>query len=231
MNRIKISCLMPAYNCAAYIDVAVASIVQQTYNNWELLIVDDGSDDGTYEKSKAWADKDCRIRFQRIVHAGYAEAMNCAMSMASGDYIARQDADDFCTADRLTKMMEFATVTGIATCQMIRVDADGKQLSGTREGTAMVCKDFLAGRAWGPPSITTVARRDICEIAHPLRRKYSLTADSEWAIRVIKAGFTNWKHVKQPLYFYRQHDQQSTKLFKHDAQQLHKELLAEAAHG
>jgi len=220
-----ISCLMPAYNCENYIDQAVASVVNQTLEDWELLIVDDGSSDGTLNKAIEWAKNDKRVKVIRSSHVGYAEAWNISMSAASGEFIARQDADDFCTNDRFATMIQYARITGIATCKMIVVNMDGNPLSGCPIGTAMRQCDYMRGRGWGPPSATIVARSTICGLAHPLSAAYSVTADSEWTIRVLRSGYTKWHHVNRALYFYRQHPNQSTKLYLPEAQRLHRALL------
>ena len=96
---------MPAYNSAEYIGFAVKSILNQTYKEFEFLIIDDGSTDNTAEIVNAF--NDTRITYYRVEHKGTAAALNYGLSKASGDWIARIDADDINTSDRLTKQVDF----------------------------------------------------------------------------------------------------------------------------
>lgn len=95
--KIKFSILVPAYNASQYILENINSIVSQTYTNWELIIINDGSTDETLdiiEKAvKENPDKD--IKYVSIPNGGLANARNMAMEMASGDYFCNLDADDF----------------------------------------------------------------------------------------------------------------------------------------
>ena len=95
-----VSILMPAYNCEKYIDQAIGSILNQTYQNWELLIADDGSTDSTKKIISSFSDK--RIAcFHNKKNKGYLETWNNLISVANGEYIAFQDADDISSRNRI----------------------------------------------------------------------------------------------------------------------------------
>jgi len=101
MNRDPlVSIIMPLYNKRPYVERAVESIKKQTYPNWELIIVDDGSTDGSGD---AVPRDDRRIRLFRQANRGPSAARNKAFEMASGDYIAFIDADDFYYPVKLEK--------------------------------------------------------------------------------------------------------------------------------
>lgn len=105
-GRIKnITVLMPAYNCANYIKASVKSILNQTYRDFELLIIDDGSTDNTCEIIESI--KDDRIVYKKTENKGTAAALNYGLSIASGDWIARIDADDLNVPERLEKQIKF----------------------------------------------------------------------------------------------------------------------------
>lgn len=89
-----ISIIMPAYNAERYLHQAVDSILRQTYTNWELIIVDDGSQDKTWLIAKGYARKDKRIIVKQQQNQGVVMAANLAASMANGEYITRHDSDD-----------------------------------------------------------------------------------------------------------------------------------------
>ncbi len=93
---------MPAYNAEKTIVDSVGSVLEQTYGNWELIVVDDGSRDDTSRRVET-AFSDPRIRLFRQENAGVAAARNAGMSRARGDLIAFLDSDDLWTPDKLEK--------------------------------------------------------------------------------------------------------------------------------
>lgn len=101
----KISVLMPCYNAEEFIDEAVASIVSQSYYNWELIIHDDNSTDNSFQKAIAWQSRDPRVKVSRNYgqHGHFIDICNDQISESSGYYIARLDADDIATENRLQR--------------------------------------------------------------------------------------------------------------------------------
>ena len=109
MNITKpgISVIMPTYNCSLYIGEAVDSVLSQTYQNFELIVVDDGSIDETQNVLQRYKN-DPRIKYERIKHSGKPSiARNIGIQMASGKYIAFCDADDIFFEDMLLLKIEF----------------------------------------------------------------------------------------------------------------------------
>ena len=86
-----ISVIMPAYNALPYIDQAIRSVLDQDYPNIELIVVDDGSRDGTPELAEQFGD---RVKVLRQKNAGPAAARNKGIAASRGDFIAFLDADD-----------------------------------------------------------------------------------------------------------------------------------------
>lgn len=102
----KISIVMPAYNAAACIDTALQSVQDQTYRDWEVLVVDDCSRDDTRAIVQRWALLDDRIRLiEQPRNGGPAVARNAGFDAARGEWIALLDADDAWAADRLASFM------------------------------------------------------------------------------------------------------------------------------
>ena len=94
-NRPEITVAMPAYNAAAYLREAMDSILTQTLEDFELLVVDDGSTDATLAIAKEVANGDSRVRIERLPdNRGRATARNMALGRARGRYLAWMDADD-----------------------------------------------------------------------------------------------------------------------------------------
>lgn len=103
--RPTVSVIMPCFNAAEYIRSAVSSIVNQTYADWELIIVDDASHDRSVEIIESL--KDSRIvLIKQPVNKGYPSAMNLGIAVAKGKYIARMDADDVSTPTRLQEQLK-----------------------------------------------------------------------------------------------------------------------------
>lgn len=114
-----LSIIMPAYNAERYIEEAIDSILRQTYKNFELIIINDGSSDGTWSIIEQYAKHDTRIIAKTQKNKGVVDTANYAASLASGEYISRHDADDvsFTTKfqdwiDTITKFPGAVLVTG-----------------------------------------------------------------------------------------------------------------------
>lgn len=105
-----VSVIMPAYNAENAIAQSIASVVQQSYLNWELLIVDDASTDRTVPVAQALSANDSRIRIISLAqNGGVANARNVAMAQAKGQYIAFLDSDDFWLPEKLESQIRFMT--------------------------------------------------------------------------------------------------------------------------
>ena len=94
MSAPDISIVVPCYNQAEYLSEAIQSVTHQTNQNWECIIVNDGSTDGTAAVASEWADKDNRIKLLQIENGGLSNARNKGIEMARGDFILPLDADD-----------------------------------------------------------------------------------------------------------------------------------------
>jgi len=120
---------MTVFNAGRFLDPAIRSIVGQSFRNWEFLIVDDASTDGSIEVVEGWALRDDRIRVVRNeVNKGQTPCLNQGLQMARGAWIARQDADDLSHPTRLSEQFQFVTmhpeVALLGTCGRIIDDQD-----------------------------------------------------------------------------------------------------------
>lgn len=107
-KRTLISVIMPAYNAEAYISEAISSILNQTYTNFEFIIIDDGSTDRTPAIINKYARKDPRIKVITLrVNRGLAYALNRGLDAAHGTYIARMDADDISLPTRFEQQIAY----------------------------------------------------------------------------------------------------------------------------
>jgi teichuronic acid biosynthesis glycosyltransferase TuaG len=103
-----VSIITPSYNSARFINECVSSVLGQTYTNWELIIVDDASDDNSRELISNIAARDNRIKFVFLtVNIGVAGARNIALEKSKGRYIAFLDSDDVWKKEKLTMQIHF----------------------------------------------------------------------------------------------------------------------------
>jgi glycosyltransferase involved in cell wall biosynthesis len=103
----KVSVVMPAYNAAEYVDEAVRSVLTQTFEDFEFIIINDGSTDDTGCILNQYQKSDGRIRVYHCEQQGLASALNYGCGLARGQYIARMDADDISLPRRLEKQLEY----------------------------------------------------------------------------------------------------------------------------
>lgn len=104
-----ISVIMPMYNCEKYIEEAINSVLAQTYDAWELIVIDDGSMDSTASIVEELSKDDIRIRFYRNEkNEGVSATRNAGVLLARGDWIAFLDSDDMWEKSKLEKQMFFA---------------------------------------------------------------------------------------------------------------------------
>ncbi|OJF91869.1 glycosyltransferase family 2 protein [Alkalibacterium sp. 20] len=103
-----VSVIMPAYNCGDLIGVTLDSVIKQTYQNWEIIVVDDCSTDNTAEVVQEYMKKDNRIKYHKLEkNSGAAVARNKAVDLAAGKCMAFLDSDDVWFQEKLTKQIGF----------------------------------------------------------------------------------------------------------------------------
>lgn len=122
-----ISVIVPVYKVEAYLDKCIQSIVDQTYRNLEIILVDDGSPDNCGTMCDAWEAKDSRIRVIHKKNGGLSDARNAGMAIATGEYMGFIDSDDFIAPDMYRLLLERMEADGsdIAACGVEMVREDG----------------------------------------------------------------------------------------------------------
>lgn len=123
---IKISIIIPIYNCLEYLKNCIASVKKQTISPKEVICIDDGSTDGSYEYLKDLSKNDLEILVIQQENQGAGIARNKGLAVARGDYIAFLDADDtFDDVDALEKMYELCEKNKISVCRALKNNTDG----------------------------------------------------------------------------------------------------------
>lgn len=131
-----VSVIMPAYNMERFVEQAIRSVIAQTFSDWELIVVDDCSNDGTWSILKKMAKEDSRIQVVRNErNQGAAMTRNRAFDLCRGSYVALLDSDDIWYPEKLAKQTALAQRTGadIIYCSYGIVDQNGEK----------ICEDFI----------------------------------------------------------------------------------------
>ena len=117
-----ISVIVPIYKVEKYLDKCVESIVNQTYKNLEIILVDDGSPDSCPQMCDQWAQKDQRIKVIHKQNGGLSDARNAGMKIATGEYVAFIDSDDYIACEFVEKLYDTMTKeqSDIVECAVIK---------------------------------------------------------------------------------------------------------------
>ena len=136
MEQQKISVIVPVYKVEHYLDRCVQSIVDQTYTNLEIILVDDGSPDRCPQICDAWAEKDSRVRVIHQKNGGLSDARNAGMAIATGERMGFVDSDDWIAPDMYQHLYDL-------------LDADGSDIAAC--GVEMVWEDETPSRMLTKP--------------------------------------------------------------------------------
>ena len=131
VNNPVISVITPNYNCIKFISKTIESVIAQTYQKWEMIIVDDCSTDGSYEVAMEYAKKDVRIKVYRMEHRnGAAICRNKAIELSCGQYLAYLDSDDLWLPEKLEKQLHFMQENDcdFSFTEYEHIDEEGKPL-------------------------------------------------------------------------------------------------------
>ena len=124
----KISVILPVYNASEYLLEALESITNQTYTDWEMIAINDGSTDNSLELLQEYAKKEPRLRIISRENRGLPKSLNEGIKTSQGDYIARMDADDISFPNRFEKQLSFMIKNDLDLCgtQHLTIDTNIK---------------------------------------------------------------------------------------------------------
>lgn len=155
-----VSIVMPMYNTAEYVGASIRAVLAQTYTNWELLIVDDCSTDGSLEAAAAFSDD--RIRLLQNPHnSGAAVSRNLALREARGRWIAFLDSDDLWMPEKLEKQIRFMETNGysFSYTDYEEIDMDGNQTDVRVTGPKRITRTGMFNYCW-PGCLTVMYDRN-----------------------------------------------------------------------
>jgi len=167
--------------------MAIRSILGQTYENWELLLIDDGSGDGTLEVARAFSDRRILV-FSDSMHKGLVPRLNEAVALSRGKYFARMDADDVAYPERIERQVEYLTShpeIDLVGCGMLVFKGDGAAL-GWR--SALETHEEICRRPWGgfPLGHPTWMGRAEWFRANPYDERAIRTEDQDLLLRTYR---------------------------------------------
>ena len=201
------SVVIPAYNAERTLRAALASVLAQTEQDFEIIIVDDGSTDNTLEIANSAADQDPRIKVISGANKGAAGARNAGIAAAAGNLVAFLDADDVWLPRKLEKQLEaFGSGQGVRSvrCGACLVDDDLKVMSRRPcHESDDVLMEILLFRNTSPWMSTLVVERTAFAEIGMFDTTLAMIEDWEFAIRLARLG--PMKSVEEPLAYYRQH--------------------------
>lgn len=200
----KVSVIISCYKQAHFLGEALLSIVDQTYKNWECIIVDDGSPDDTEKVAKGWCNYDSRIRYIHQENGGLSSARNFGIQNASSDFILTLDADDKYEPTFIEKglsVLNESQEIGVVSSWVLRFK-DSKEISVIKPNGKTI-EDFLFQNA---ANGTSLFRKTCWEAVGGYDEKMK-TGYEDWDfyIRVCAYGW-NVYIIPEILFFYRQHD-------------------------
>lgn len=162
-KNVAVSIITPVYNAERYLADAIASVCAQTFIDWELIVFDDASQDGTLRVARRYADADNRIQIYGVAtRGGAASARNSALQFAKGCLVAFLDADDRWHPQKLERQLAFMTANDAALSFTAyrRIDANGREL-GVIGVPARVSYRELLARPWIGCSTAIFDRRHL----------------------------------------------------------------------
>jgi len=200
-----ISVIMPVYNCDAFIAEAIESILNQTFHEFELIIIDDCSNDNTLKIIEDFRDQRIRL-IKKKKNTGYIDSLNTAIKISKGKFLARMDGDDISVSDRLAKQVEFLNSNpDVVLCgSWYQLLHSGQTISNPVESDDIKIA-LLDYCALGHPTI--MMRKDFI-VCHNLfyKPEYRPAEDYELWTRISAIG--KMANIPQVLLHYRSHERQ-----------------------
>jgi len=190
-KEIRVSVVMSVYNCANYLVEAIESILAQDYDNFEFIIVDDGSTDGSKNILSNYSNNS-RILLKHQENKGLTPSLNLAIAEARGEYIARMDADDVSLPQRLGKEVRFLDLhreISLVSCWAKVINEKGSEIGAHHPATtheAIKKKSFFSGQLCHP---AVVFRKEIFKKLGGYNEKYKYAQDYELWLRFFKHGY------------------------------------------
>ena len=186
----RASIIMAVHNGARHLPAALASLTSQTFREWELVVVDDGSTDDTAQQLEQFARQDRRVALIRQEHRGLTVSLNRAIAAAGGAYLARHDADDLSHPQRLERQVRYLErqprVAAVGTAGEV-IGAEGEILAplATRRRGAAIRRGLRSARVT-PIHGSMMMRRDALAAVGGYREAFRFSQDVDLWLRILE---------------------------------------------
>ncbi|HEY8750259.1 MAG TPA: glycosyltransferase [Tepidisphaeraceae bacterium] len=188
-----ISVVIGAFNAQRFLTAAIDSLLAQTFEDFELIVVDDGSQDRTFQILNEFQARDPRVRPLRIPHGGIVDAANTGLKAARSDLIARADADDLNFPNRLQKQFDYLeshpeVVAVGSRMEVIEPYGSPLRITDHKLTHEEIEAEFLRGVGWALPQPTAMLRKSIALKVGGYRHNYPYSEDFDLFLRMAEAG-------------------------------------------
>lgn len=207
----KISVIVPVYNAGKYLHRCIGSVMAQTYTNWELIMVDDGSKDDSATIIDSMAKQDNRIVAIHQANVGAGEARNTGIDVATGDYAVFLDSDDYIDKDYFSLLLTKAKANDVVFIDVKQVNENGKGISDeyiTRYKNKS--KDFfirsqMTGKIpWG--GCRKATKLELIRKNNIRYTNHMIGEEALYSFQILRAAERIGFLEEKPVYFYVKHD-------------------------
>lgn len=218
----KVQVLLPVFNAEPYLAETLESMLSQTFTDWELLIIDDGSVDASLDIIEKFCQRDSRIQYRTRLNQGLVKTLQELVQWSSSELVARLDADDLCHPERLKLQLDL--ISGLPKPSLVgswvqlfgaknevwhyrQIDNDIRMLA--LFGRATMCHGALLGH------------RDIF-LKYPFDRQFERAEELDFFLRLMRDPSIRFSNVTKVLYSYRQHHESVVHRFVDERLNLYK---------
>lgn len=223
-----VSVILPVFNGGAYLILAVESVLAQTFADFELIIINDGSTDDSWDVIQNYAREDGRIRAFSQTNKGLVATLNRGLGKARGLYLARMDSDDICFEHRFAaqvKALDSRPELGIVGGALVLIDGEGRVVSKHTYPRGQRLKErMLYGALLCHPLV--MGRTELFRKAGGYRSYYRYCEDYDLWLRLSQ--LTELDNLTDALLFYRMHEANITS--KHATLQIFGTFIAQGVH-
>jgi glycosyltransferase involved in cell wall biosynthesis len=210
-----ISVLMPVYNGEKYLGESIESILNQTFSNFELIIINDGSTDHTPQILQKYAAKDERIRLYNQSNSGVTASLNNALNYAKGEYFARMDHDDISYPNRFEVQIDFLNKNldvGLVSTNCIHINSEGRKFNKAYYQDSLDSIQVKWELFWENPIIhpSVMGRIELIRSLGGYPIQYDHLED--YALWIQLAKSSKLFVLRQPLIYLRKHDYNTSKV-------------------
>lgn len=220
MNEISVSIIVPCYNCEKYIEENIISILRQTYTNFEVIYINDGSSDNTLEILRKYENTDSRIKVIDSVNKGVSHARNTGLDYAKGEYILFVDSDDYIDNQYLERLYNATENKKIDYVRCLVMNGEAKEVveklyvnknDGFKEIYNMLLNTYQLSSVW-----CGIVKKQILKNNNiRFKEDYNYAEDYMFNIEIFK-NVNNFKYLNYQGYYYRKNEESLTNKFNEE---------------